>query len=114
VLRGRTLEGRRLAFVTIAQESAPRTLPRSVVNARDSYTYPAPTLSYVPSGVHSFRVVDTVTEDRIHMEANRGFSFRFAPTAPGLWTFMLYVTGDRERPRPGGLAALLVEGVEGR
>jgi len=114
VLRGRTLEGRRLAFVTIAQEPPPRTLARSVVNARDSYTYPAPTLSYVPSGVHSFRVVDTVTEDRIHMEANRGFSFRFAPTAPGLWTFMLYVTGDRERPRPGGLAALLVEGVEGR
>lgn len=112
VFRGRALEGRRLAFVTIAHEPSPRPLSRAVVNARDSYTYPSPTLSYVPSGEHSFRIVDTVTEDRVHLEANRAFSFRFAPTAPGLWTLTVYLSGDGPRPRPGGLAVLLVDGPE--
>jgi hypothetical protein len=110
IFRGKTIEGRRLAFVTIAHEPPPRPLSRNVVNARDSYAYPAPTLSYIPSGERSFRVVDTVTEDRIHLEPNRGFSFRFAPAQPGLWTFSIYTAGDRDRPRPGGLAVLLVEG----
>jgi uncharacterized protein YkwD len=109
VFRGRMLEGRRIAFVTIAHEPPPRTLPRSVVNARDSYTYPQPTLSYTPSGDKSFRVVDTVTEDRIRIEPNRGFSFRFAPSSAGLWTFVIYASGDGPRPRPGGLAVLWVE-----
>ena len=111
VFRGRTLEGRRIAFVTIAHEPPPRPLSRGVVNTRDSYTYPAPTLAYVTTGEHSMRIVDTVTEDRIHIEANRGFSFRFAPAQPGLWTFSIYTAVDRERARPGGLAVLLVEGA---
>jgi uncharacterized protein YkwD len=109
VFRGRTIEGRRLSFVTIAHEPPPRTLPRNVVNARDSYTYPLPTLSYTPSGDKSFRVVDTVTEDRIRSEAGRGFSFRFTPSSTGLWTFVLYESGEGPRPRPGGLAVLWVE-----
>ena len=114
VFRGRMEEGRRLAFVTIAREPPPRTLPRAVVNARDSYTYPSPTHAYVPSGDKSFRVVDTVTEDRIRMEANRGFSFRFTPSAAGLWTFVIYAAGEGPRPRPGGLAVLWVEDAPAR
>jgi uncharacterized protein YkwD len=110
VFRGKSLEGRRVAFVTIAHEPPPRPLSRGVVNARDSYTYPSPTLAYVTSGEHSMRIVGTVTEDRIHVEANRGFSFRFAPAQPGLWTFTIYTAADRGRARPGGLAVLLVEG----
>jgi len=109
VFRGRALEGRRVAFVTIAHEPPPRPLPRAVVNARDFYTYPTATLSYTPSGDKSFRVVDTVTEDRIRFEANRGFSFRFTPTSAGLWTFVIYTSGDGPRPRPGGLAVLWAE-----
>ena len=109
VFRGRTLEGRRVAFVTIAHEPPPRPLPRSVVNAREFYVYPTPALSYTPSGDKSFRVVDTVTEDRIRFEANRGFSFRFTPTSAGLWTFVIYTSGDGPRPRPGGLAVLWAE-----
>jgi uncharacterized protein YkwD len=114
VFRGQMLEGHRVAFVTIAHEPTPRTLPREVVNARDSYTYPSPTLSYVPSGERSFRVVDTVTEDRLRLEANRAFSFRFTPSSPGLWTFVVYAASDRGRPRPGGLAVLWAEEAGGR
>jgi len=109
VFRGRMVEHRQIRFVTIAREPAPRTLPRSVVNARDSYTYPSPAQAYVPVGEKSFHVVDTVTEDRIRLEANRGFSFRFAPPSAALWTFVFYASGDRDRPRPGGLAVLWVE-----
>ncbi|HEX4438732.1 MAG TPA: CAP domain-containing protein [Thermoanaerobaculia bacterium] len=109
VFRGRVLEGHRVAFVTIAHEPPPRPLPRSVVNARTFYTYPTPTLAYTPSGDKSFRVVDTVTEDRIRFEGNHGFSFRFTPSAAGLWTFVIYTSGDGPRPRPGGLAVLWVE-----
>lgn len=114
VFRGHAIEGRHVAFVTIAREPAPRPLPRAVINARESYTYPSPTLAYVPSGDKSMRVVDTVTEDRIRTESNRGFSFRFTPSSPGLWTFVIYTAGDGPRPRPGGLAVLWVEDAAAR
>ena len=114
VFRGHVGEGRRLAFVTIAREPLPRPLPRSVVNARDSYTYPSPTIAYVPSGERSMRVVDTLTEDRVRIESNRGFSFRFTPSGAGLWTFVIYTSGEGPRPRPGGLAVLWVEDAAAR
>ena len=108
-LEGKVLAPGRLEFVTLAREPVPRALTKAEANARTSYTYPAPRLAYVPEGRKALRVVGAETEDRLRTEAGGEFSFRFAPSLPGLWTIVFYTAEARQEARPGGLAVLWVE-----
>jgi uncharacterized protein YkwD len=100
----------RLVFVTIAREPPPVPLTKAEANSRTSYRYPIASLAYVPEGHRSFRVVDTVTQDRIRFGRDRDFSFTFAPPDPGLWTFAFWVVDTGEsQPKPGGSAVIRVE-----
>ena len=100
----------RLSFVTIAREPLPGPLTKDEANSRTSYRYPRAYLSDVPEGRTSVRITDTVTRDRIRLGRDRDFSFTFAPTQDGLWTFVFWVvdTGE-DQPRPGGSAVIRVE-----
>jgi hypothetical protein len=99
-----------LRFVTIAREPAPRPLLRDEANARTSYAYPRPFLSYVPEGNLYLRVSDTENQDRLQLHRDGSFSFSYSPSRPGLYTFVFY-TSEREAsdPRPGGSATLWFE-----
>lgn len=109
---GAPIDGRRLQFVTIAQESAER-LTREQASRRMSYSYPAPTLAFVREGLVSLKVVGTVTQGRIRLTRDREFSFRFAPEGPGLWTLVFHTTPIRDdRPSPGGVAVVRVARAE--
>ena len=107
---GMPLSDRRLEFVTIAREPSPSPLTREEATARNRYSYPRASLAYVPTGSGRVRVVDTVTQERVHLRSNREFSFVFAPDRPGLYTMVFYMAaGESQRPRPGGSATLWVE-----
>ncbi|HYB53345.1 MAG TPA: CAP domain-containing protein [Thermoanaerobaculia bacterium] len=100
----------RLDFVTIAREPLPARLTREEANARTSYKYPAAAEAYVAEGRVQMRVSGMVTLDKIHLGRDRDFSFTFAPTEPGLFTIVFWVSrkGD-DRPRPGGSAVVRAE-----
>jgi hypothetical protein len=108
LFRGRVRPPYRLDFVTFAFEPSPPPLTRAETSARDRYAYPEAGLAYSPEGLKSMQVVGTLTEDRLRLEQNGDFSFRFTPSAPGLWTVSFYASTGRERARPGGLAVLWV------
>jgi uncharacterized protein YkwD len=104
IVRGRTVSGYRLQFVTIAWEAEPRKISREEARSRGFYTYPDPRFALVGEGRRSMRVVGVETDDRILMGGTGDFSFRYAPARAGLWTMVFYVAEARERPKPGGLA----------
>ena len=104
LVRGRTVPGYSIQFVTIAWEETPQKLTKDEARSRIRYTYPEPKYSLVAEGRRSMRVVGTETDDRIHVGGTGDFLFRFSPTQPGLWTMVFYVAESREKPRPGGLA----------
>ena len=104
LVRGRTMSGYSLQFVTIAREDSPHKLGKEEARSRTSYTYPDAKYSLVAEGRRSMRVVGTETDDRIHVGGTGDFLFRFSPTQAGLWTMIFYVAEAREKPRPGGLA----------
>jgi uncharacterized protein YkwD len=104
LVRGRTVSGYSLQFVTIAREDAPQKMTKEEARARNSYTYPDAKYSLVAEGRRSMRVVGTETDDRIHVGGTGDFLFRFSPTQAGLWTMIFYVAEAREKPHPGGLA----------
>jgi hypothetical protein len=107
--KGRPLSPYRLAFVTFAREPSPRSLTKAEANARANYAYPQAGLAYVAEGNTQLHVVGAVTEDRVRIEPNGDFSFRFTPGKPGLWTIVFYTSSGREKPSPGGLAAVWIE-----
>jgi cysteine-rich secretory family protein len=107
---GKAGENWRLEFVTIAHEPAPAPMTREEANGRTSYSYPSAALSYVEEGNRLIRVSGTDTQDRIRAWSNREFSFNFAPTRPGLYTFVFYTAVRASEPaRPGGSATIWVE-----
>jgi cysteine-rich secretory family protein len=109
LFRGRARPPYRLDFVTFAHEPSPPPLTRAEASARERYGYPQAGLAFVPEGIKSMQVVGALTEDRLRLEPNGDFSFRFTPSMPGLWTVTLYASTGRERARPGGLAVLWIE-----
>jgi Cysteine-rich secretory protein family len=107
---GKPLADWRLEFVTIAREPAPAPLTREQANGRTSYSYPAPSIAYVPEGGVGIRVSQTETQVKIRLKPNREFSFFFAPDRPGLYTFIFYTSMRASEPaRPGGSATIWVE-----
>ena len=109
-LDGRTVERRRLQFVTVSVEPAPRPLTRAEARARSSYSYPRPSFAYVPEGSGAVEVGGVGTQSVIRMRRNREFSFTLAADSPGLWTILFYtVSGDGRPAAPGGLAVVWVE-----
>ena len=112
-VRGETIPGRRLLFVSIGWEAAPRTLTRAEASGRTSYSYSKTVEAFVREGNRTLKVIGARTSDRIRFGRDREFAFRFAPDRPGLWTFVFHTTlpgGDR--PVPGGAASLWVAGFE--
>ncbi len=109
LVRGRTVPGQRLRFVTLAVEPAPHRLTAAQANARTRYAYPEAHLAYVPEGIKSYQVVGATTEDRIRTGQSGDFSFRFTPNQAGLWTILFHTSEGREKTKPGGLAVLWVE-----
>jgi uncharacterized protein YkwD len=107
--KGRPLSPYRFAFATLSREPSPRHLTKAEANARANYTYPQAALAYVAEGNTLLHVVGTVTEDRVRIEPNGDFSFRFTPGQPGLWTIVFYTSSGRDKPSPGGLAAIWIE-----
>lgn len=108
---GKTLQNWRLEFVTIAREPPPAHLTREEATGRTSYSYPRPSIAYVPEGTSLHRVSETDTQDRIRLWTNREFSFSFAPDRPGLYTFVFYTTVRTSEPaRAGASATIWVEG----
>jgi len=107
---GKTLQNWRLVFVTIAREPPPAPLTREEASGRSSYSYPRPTVSYVPEGTSLLRVSQTDTRDKIRLWTNQEFSFNFAPDRPGLYTFVFYTTVRASIPaRAGASASVWVE-----
>lgn len=107
---GKTRPHRNLRFVTIAWESPPRHLSREQANARTTYSYPKPYLSYVPEGSRMFHVSDTDNQNRLQMRRDDSFAFAFSPQEAGLYTLVFY-TSESEGidPRPGASASLWFE-----
>ena len=112
IVRGRTVSGYRLQFVTIAWEAEPEKISKDEARARGFYAYPNPRYALVGEGRSSMRVVGVDTDDRILMGGPGEFSFRWAPPQAGLWTMVFYVATARERPEPGGLSVVWM--TEGR
>lgn len=108
LFRGRARAPYRVDFVTFAYEPSPPPLTRAEASARTMYSYPEAGLAYAPEGLKSMQVLGALTEDRLRVEQNGDFSFRFTPSSPGLWTVSFYASRGRERSRPGGLAVLWV------
>ena len=108
LFRGRVRPPYNLNFVTFAWEPSPPPLTRAEASGRESYAYPQAGLAYVPEGLKSMQVLGAMTEDRLRVEQNGDFSFRFTPSAAGLWTVSFYASTGRERARPGGLAVLWI------
>jgi uncharacterized protein YkwD len=114
LVRGRTVPGYSLQFVTIAREPVPERLSKEEARSRNAYAYPEPRLALVAEGRRSMRVVGTDTDDRIRVGGTGDFAFRFAPPQAGLWTMVFYVAESREKPRPGGLAVVWMQAAEPR
>jgi uncharacterized protein YkwD len=107
---GKTLPNWRLEFVTIAREPAPTPLTQEEATGRTSYSYPRPTIAYVPEGTSLIRVSETDTQDKIRFWSNKEFSFSFAPDRPGLYTFVFYTAVRASEPaRAGASATIWVE-----
>jgi uncharacterized protein YkwD len=104
IVRGRTVSGYFLQFVTIAWEKEPEKISKDEARSRGIYIYPDPRFALVAEGRRSMRVVGVETDDRIRVAGTGDFLFRYAPPQAGLWTMVFYVAEQRERPRPGGLA----------
>ncbi len=109
LVKGQTLSDYRIAFVTIAHEPMPRPLSRGQANSRTHYEFPEPRLAFVPEGLKSLHVVGADTLDVVRVGPGNEFAFRFTPTAPGLWTMVLYTSNAGKKARPGGAAVLRVE-----
>src|SRR5262249_20768470 len=58
VFEGQPRAHRLLRFVTIAWETAPRSITREEANSRITYSYPKPFLAYVPEGESRLQVGD--------------------------------------------------------
>ncbi|HEX9303165.1 MAG TPA: CAP domain-containing protein [Thermoanaerobaculia bacterium] len=109
-VRGEPIPGRRLLFVSIGWEPAPRPLTRAEASGRTSYSYSKPIEAFVREGNATLKVVGARTSDRIHFGADREFSFRFAPDRSGLWTLVFHTTAlGEEHPVPGGVASVWVD-----
>ncbi len=108
LFRGRARAPYRVDFVTFAHEPTPQPLTRGEASAREMYAYPEAGLAYVPEGLKSMQVLGALTEDRLRVDQSGDFSFRFTPSAPGLWTVSFYASRGREKARPGGLAVLWI------
>jgi uncharacterized protein YkwD len=106
-VRGAPIPGRRLLFVSIGWEPAPRTLTRAEASGRTSYSYSKTIEAFVREGNTMLKVVGARTSDRIRFGRDRDFEFRFAPDRPGLWTLVFHTTAvGEERPVPGGAASV--------
>lgn len=109
IVRGSPVRGRRLLFVSIGWEPAPRELTREEANGRTSYSYPKIEQAFVQEGNRTLKVVGAVTLDRIRFGRDRYFAFRFGPDRPGLWTLTFHTSPIREeRAVPGGVATVWV------
>ena len=111
LFRGRPAPPYRVDFVTFASEESPEPLTREEANARARYAYPPPGLAFTPEGYKSMQILGTLTEDRLRLEPNGAFSFRFTPRERGLWTVTFHTSIGRERAVPGGLAVLWVDRI---
>ncbi len=109
LFQGQVMRGERLMFVTFANEPSPKKLTRSQVNARSQYSHPDARLAYAPEDMTTLHVVGAETLPLVRMGSDGGFSFRFTPSAPGLWTILIYTAPDHGKPRPGGAAVLWLE-----
>ena len=107
---GKVRPHRALRFVTIAWEPSPRPLSREEANARTSYGYPKPFLSYIPEGQLQLRVLGTQNQDRLQLRRDNSFSFTFSPPERGLYTFVFYTSAPEAlEPLPGASATLWFE-----
>ena len=110
LFEGKALSGFQLEFVTIAHEPAPGPLTREQASGRTTYSYPTPTLAYVSEGTSGMRVSGVDTQGKIRAWSNREFSFTFAPSRPGLYTFLFYTAARPSEPaRPGGSVTVWLE-----
>jgi hypothetical protein len=110
VFEGQPRAHRLLRFVTIALETAPRSIGREEANSRITYSYPKPFLAYIPEGEIRISIADTLTQDRLQLRRDGSFFFVFSPTQPGLYTFVLYTsTQESIEPRPSASATLWFE-----
>ena len=110
VVSGKPAANWRLRFVTIAREDPPSPLTREQASGKTSYSYPQPSLAYIPEGVRGMQVVGMTTDDKVRILPGHEFLFAFAPDRPGLYTFEFYVAeSEGSRPRPGGSATSWVE-----
>jgi uncharacterized protein YkwD len=109
---GKPVTGSRLSFVTIAREAPPAPLTREEASARTSYSYPKPSLAYVPEGNTAMRVAGVDTRDKLHVWSNTEFYFTFAPDQPGLYTFAFYTSVRPSQPsRAGASVTVWIEGL---
>lgn len=109
VVEGHVRAPARLQFVTIAREPRPAPLTQQQATGRTTYSYPEGTEAFVPEGLRNLQVVGAVTLDRIHLRRDREFSFTYLPSAPGLYTYVFYVSREGQKPAPGGSATVLFE-----
>jgi hypothetical protein len=107
IVSGKPIEGRRLFFVTIAWEPPPARLTREAASRRMSYSYPVPIEAFVKEGLVNIRIVGAVTSDRIRLNRDRAFEFRFTPDRPGIWTLVFHTQPLREENASSGGVAVL-------
>jgi uncharacterized protein YkwD len=108
-VEGIVLPPGRIHFVAIAREPRPEPLTQAGANATTSYSYPLADEAYVPEGYNSRQVTGALTLDRIRLHKDRGFSFVYLPSQPGLYTFIFYVIQEGRKPMQGGSATVLFE-----
>lgn len=107
LFQGAPITGRILRFVTAGWEPPPARLTREEASSRTSYSYPSPIYSFVQEGNGSLKIAGTLTYDRIRFNGPGGFSFRFSPDRPGLWTLEFYTIAPKEpRALQGGAVSI--------
>jgi len=108
VFEGRVRTPDRIQFVTIAREPEPQGLTAEEASSRTRYAYPRPAEAYVPEGMNRLVIEGSATHDLLRVRRDREFSFTYTPAAPGLFTFVFYVSPkESETFLEAGSAAVL-------
>jgi uncharacterized protein YkwD len=113
LVRGATIPGTRLLFVTLGWEPPPARLTPKEASGRTSYSYPATVQAFVEEGNVTLKVLGTKTHDRIQFSGANEFSFRLTPDRQGLWTIVFHTMAPQNaRPIQGGAVSVWFDRIE--
>ena len=109
-VRGQSLPGMSIAYVSVARQPLPSPISLTEANSRHSYAYPDPRWALLPAA-SPYGAFGLMNRKCLVPSLHGRFSFDYEIEEPGLWTFVLYFQrkGERE-PAPGGSFTVWADG----